>query len=358
MFNRNATYRLLLALVCVFSISAAADETSAGGPSEQVEVEARDKSSERTEDEIRGELNQLADKQRELQQELQRSLRPETDIKTKPATPDITGILLPKNPSREQVETYIAELRGVAAKLDRVSSVDPTIDRLVVFPSDHFDLVLEEVAQRTPMYFYVENALRRMDADSIRKGCVAAVNRTESEIALNMIILSGWTNDIQLAVQKRLKKDGGDINLLWFQAAADLGDSSLYPQLHDATINSPLASQFIDILKSLPDYDLTKTVDACWDRANNGRLEISPSSLALQFAELGNVQSLGNLISGLPPVSRNAYVRRNAYTPRLSVLRLIDTRGSNVEIKAWFEINKDKLAFDRFRQRFIVPEDF
>lgn len=340
------------------SFSATADGTPAAEPSVQVEAEATDKPAERTADEIRGELNQLTNKQRELQQELQRKLRPKNDVKPEPATPDITSIVLPENPSREQVETYIADLRGVAEKLESLSSADPTVDRLMVFPSEHFDLVLEQVAQRTRMFHYVENALRRMDADALRKGCVAAVNRTESDIALNMIILSGWTKDIQSVIETRLKRDGGEISLLWFQAAVDLGDPTLYLKLNEATINSPLASQFIDILKSLPDYDLTETVNACWERANNGRLAISPSTLALQFAQLGNVQALGILISKLPPASRSPYVSRNAYVPRLSVLKLIDMRGSNIEIQAWFKANKDKLAFDRFSQRFVIPEDF
>ncbi|MFK7788528.1 MAG: hypothetical protein AB8C95_03400 [Phycisphaeraceae bacterium] len=343
-------------------MSVSADEPPAVEQTAQVEAEAQDKTqdkpAERTADEIRGELNQLTNKQRELQQELQMRLRPKNEVKPEPTTPDITSIVLPANPSRDQVETYIADLRGVAEKLESVSSADPTVDRLMVFPSEHFDLVLEQVAQRTRMFHYVENALRRMDADDLRKGCAAAVNRTESAIALNMIILSGWTKDIQSVIETRLKSDGGEISLLWFQAAVDLGDPALYPKLHEATINSPLASQFIDILKSLPDYDLTKTIDACWERANNERLSISPSSLALQFAELGNVEALGTLIAQLPKASRLPYIRRNAYSLRLNVLQLIDTRGSNVEIQEWYAANKDQLAFDRLSQRFILPEDF
>ena len=41
---------------------------------------------------------------------------------------------------------------------------------------------------------------------------------------------------------------------------------------------------------------------------------------------------------------------------RINVLKYIDYRGSNKEIVAWYDKNKDKLVFDHYRKRYVLPD--
>ena len=126
----------------------------------------------------------------------------------------------------------------------------------------------------------------------------------------------------------------------------------------EITTRSRYATQFINMLRALPDYDLGHTVNACWKRASAGELSVSTSTLAPMAAEFGNVDALGSMIGQLQHASSYMINSSSHNARRINALRFIDYRGSNTEVKAWFEANKRKLVFDHFRKRFVLPEAF
>jgi len=99
-------------------------------------------------------------------------------------------------------------------------------------------------------------------------------------------------------------------------------------------------------------------VDVCWRRARDGKLSINYSSFAPMAAEYGNIDALGTLIDTLRASSSYLSHSSTYNIRRTNVLKFIDYRGSNNDIKQWYEANKDKLVFDGLRKRFVMPEDF
>ena len=78
---------------------------------------------------------------------------------------------------------------------------------------------------------------------------------------------------------------------------------------------------------------------------------------ALMAAEIGNLEAVKALVEAIP--DSNSKVLQYTYSApayRLRALRFIRFRGSNDEIKAWFEEHSDKLVFDHFTKQFVLSQ--
>lgn len=344
--------------------AAAKQEAKAGEQTEQApkttdtataaDAEVQEKPAEKSSTDIRREMQQLEAQLRAKRQEFQQKTNEEKQNTEEPEASSVQDIVLPDDPTREQVEAYMAKLREHAEKVRSFSSNDPIVDKIKAVPDEHFDLVVDEIVKRTRMRYFVNYALREVDKELLRHRFIESMQR--SDAAIEIIVMNGWTQDIKSQVIERLETADGSLSLAWFQAAVEIGDPSLYPKLHEVTINSRMAGQFINTLNALPDYDLANTVNTCWKRASSGKLSISQSSLALQAAEFGNVDALGYLISQLRYTPSYTSSSISFFNRRLNALRFIQFRGTNEEIIEWYESNKERLVFDHFTKQFTLLE--
>ncbi|MFK7788529.1 MAG: hypothetical protein AB8C95_03405, partial [Phycisphaeraceae bacterium] len=223
-------------------------------------------------------------------------------------------------------------------------------------PVKHYDLLITEMANRTSLRIYANYAMREVDPEKMRERFVASIGENPNNIGI--IVMHGWVEDIRPQIIEHINGADGSISPAWFQAAVELDEPTLYPKLHEITTQSRYASQFINMLEMLPDYDLAHTVDVCWSRAREGKLSVSYTSFAAKTASYGNVDALGSLIDQLRQTTSYMSHSSSYNMRRTNVLRYIDYRGSNKDIQKWYKENKDKLVFDQLRQRFVVPEDF
>ena len=163
----------------------------------------------------------------------------------------------------------------------------------------------------------------------------------------------------------------------WFQAAVELQDKSLYPRLHEIAVEAYYWESHIAMLSTLPDYDLSHTLEACINKVNKQQ-NVQPhfhhmgyhyiqqvggmsEKTALLAAEAGKIEGLDALMTTIykPSSSRSLlYSRSSAAAPRLRVYRFIRFRGSNSEVSAWYQEHRDQLVFDHHRKQFVLPEPF
>lgn len=305
----------------------------------------------------------LRKKMRELEQELQNArnkfqekANEQRQQAQKKAMRALDDIVLPKNPTRKQCEAYVAELRKACEGRRSFSSSDPATIKLKELPPEHFDLLITEMNNRTSLRYYANYAMREIDPEKLRERFVKSIGENPNNIGI--IVMHGWVEDIRPTIIEHINGADGSISPAWFQAAVELDEPSVYPKLHEITTQSRYASQFVNMLEMLPDYDLGHTVDICWRRAREGKLSISYSTFANKAAEYGNVDALGSLIDNLRSSSSYLTHSSSYNMRRTQVLRFIDYRGSNQDIQQWFKANKDKLVFDQLRKRFMLPEDF
>jgi len=312
----------------------------------------KNEDSEPSAQEIRKKMQDLETELSKMRNEYQQQARAERERKQEEAQESVETITLPDEPTRAQCEAYVKELREVAENIRSFSSNSPIVDKLKAVPLEHLDLLVEEIGNRSKLRYFANYALRDYDRQMLRKRFVQSIEKSDS--AIHIIVMNGWSGDIEEAIRKKMETADGSLDQAWFQAAVELQDPELYPKLHEVAINSRYAAQFIDMLETLPDYDLAHTVNACWRRAVDDKISVSESQLAPHAVKLGNVDAFEYLVRQLRYTpsytsTSSSYTRR-----RMNVLRYIDYRGSNQEIVNWFEKNKKKLVFDHYRQRFVM----
>lgn len=307
-----------------------------------------------TQEELRKQMQELENQLAQKRNAYQQKAREAREKQKQEAKNNIKNIKLPENPTREQSEAYLAELREAAKNVNSYSSSDPLVGKLKEIPAEHFDLLIGEIHNRTKLRYFCNYAMRDIDTEVLRDRFVASVDNSEHGIAV--IVMHGWVEDVRESVIRRMETADGSLSPSWFQAAVELDEPSLYPKLHEVTINSRYASQFINMLKALPDYDLTHTVNVCWKRSRQNKLSISSSTISNLATEHGNVEALGYLIGQLRYSSSYMSSSSSYNSRRVNVLRYIDFRGSNKEINDWYNANKENLVFDHYRKRFVLPE--
>lgn len=304
----------------------------------------------------------LRKKMRELEQELQQArnkfqekANAQREKLNKDSLKALDDIVLPKNPTRKQCETYVAELRKACEGRRSFSSSDPATKKLKELPAEHFDLLITEMINRTSLRYYANYAMREIEPEELRDRFVQSIDENPNNIGI--IVLHGWVEDVRPTIIEHINNADSSTAPAWFQAAVELDEPTLYPKLHEIATQSKHASQFINMLEMLPDYDLAHTVDVCWRRARDGKLSISYTTFAAKAAGYGNVDALGSLIDQLR--NTTSYMSHSSSNVRrVNVLRFIDYRGSNTDIQKWYKDNKDKLIFDHDRKRFILSEEF
>ncbi|MFN3167117.1 MAG: hypothetical protein ACE37H_08645 [Phycisphaeraceae bacterium] len=325
---------------------------------------------------LNAEIQKMQAELQKAERELRDKQRKERDSQPIPGLEEVRAATLPANPTREQCAAFIATLREACANRNRRSSSDLCVKKLREVPKAHIDLLIDEYSAQTSISWYVSQALSEQDNQAIRERITQTLNQYPNNI--NLVIAHGWCEDAKPAIIKAL--ESGELpgrnwqeHGWWFQALVELQDPELYPKLHQFTVNADQWETYIEMLAILPDYDLARTINACiarqskddhrhhhhmihhgWHSSRGGGMSPETAKIA---AELGNIDGLAVLISAIPESGDYALRSNwNAAEPRLKALRFIRFRGSNDEIKRWFEKNREKLVFDHLTERFILPE--
>ncbi|MFN3169053.1 MAG: hypothetical protein ACE37H_18555 [Phycisphaeraceae bacterium] len=285
----------------------------------------------------------------------------------------LARIVLQREPTRDQCRAYLAALNKLAGDngltiYSYVREYDLITDRLKNnFPAEHFDLLASEVVNTTRISRAADRTLSAMDLEPavIKKGILANLERDPTLI--RVVLANGWSEDARPSILKALRAEGPLPTPDWFVAAVELNDPKLYKQLHERTIRSPYAVDYIHALEALAGYDLANTTRVAYQRSKEGLLKLESGSLTSYprkrlctlAATNGNIDALADLVNALDADGKQFSASTDDFytSSRMSVLKLIDFRGDNAAIKSWFEQNRDGLIFDQFTKRYVVADD-
>lgn len=295
------------------------------------------------------------------------------------AQPEAAGVL-PDNPTREQCEVFVNELRtyttrNVGAELSKLATT-----RMGSIPVEHIGVLTQILAENGPRESKVRDVLEQFDPESYRKVVVDGLSQDPSYIFL--IALNGWYQDAKediLAKFKAVDPKVAAFDPIWFQAFLEVIEPEHYPLVHEMVLSLYDLGNRLQLLETLPDYDFAKTVNACWENAKqpdeNGK---ERTAIVLAFMRdrpvkvtdtlrpyairTGQIDAFDPLIEQLNPdrglVSRRGEtLTKTALNARLTLRRHLDFNGTNEEIQAWFRTHRDQLVFNPFTQRFELPED-
>lgn len=316
---------------------------------------------------------------------------------------DLTKIVLPPNPSREQVEKYVNDIVSATSGQVSFSSDDPAVSKLVQVGADHLDILLNANSDNYYLQTAVDKLVRKQDKDLVLK------NLAQHKYLSTCVMRYGWQEDARETLIQGLD-DRYDNYLLpdWIRAVVSLKDPKTYPALTDYFIHGQNRSTTYHEIKKLPDLDLSKAINEAWTASRddsafeqrtmgmiamkNGnpealkycmgllkKMDSHKASTAKAKVSAEVKSSLDKEIAKLDPKSpaRQALekVRKSLdegaesdssdeseplsqYEKeelQRSILSSIDFVGSVDQIVEWYQQNESKLVFDPAKARFIDP---
>lgn len=284
----------------------------------------------------------------------------------------VAAVTLAEDPTRAACVEYVEKLRAFGEEI--VSYGVPCMqdefkDKLLAVPDKYMDLLIYEEVAFTDLNWPAALAIiaKKLSPDEIRQRITA--NLSENPDLIYPVVRNGWCEEAKESIMERIasKEILSDVE---FVAAVELKDARLYPKLHKTTIQSDRAQLLLQILKALPDYDLRDTQRAVLKRIEKDQLKLGPGVMGIQewgpterlrfdAALNGDIDSLAFLIEAME--QKDVFIGSKPiqyFNPRLAVISLINVKGNNQQIKAWFDANREQIVYDTLVRRYGIEEDF
>lgn len=275
----------------------------------------------------------------------------------------LTGIVLPEQPTREQVTDYIRRILDACAGLNRVGTGDPPVEMLKKVGPENLDLLLSAAnpAAHELGDHYLLYAVEALADERHRALVIQHLPRMRELVRL--VVRRGWVEAARPILVGELERATaspgvedrsatGYFPQEWLRAVAGFGDPTNYPALVRYFVFSSNHLTNYEVLRDLPGVDLPAAVAEGWKRERRGFDTFSRRSMALVAVLHGHADALADVFSLLDPGAdeRDFTVRR----ARQLVLDLTPARGDNAALQRWFEANHERLQWDPAARRYLV----
>ncbi|MDD2237702.1 MAG: hypothetical protein PHG65_10900, partial [Kiritimatiellae bacterium] len=191
-----------------------------------------------------------------------RSSRPRRYVEKTREGPDqeiLATIVLPENPTREDVIDYVKEILTDSDCQRRYSSRDPQVDMLVAVGPENLDVLLMDGYQ-----YYAFLAVKQLAGPEHKELIIAQL--PDYHNLIDVVVGQGWVDEVSDTLVAELKKDPENLPTAWIKAVADLKDPATYDDLKRYLIRGNGRSGTYGAIKDLPGIDLQDAVDQAWRR--------------------------------------------------------------------------------------------
>ncbi|MDD3275954.1 MAG: hypothetical protein PHP93_02770 [Kiritimatiellales bacterium] len=268
-----------------------------------------------------------------------------------PAEEQIAKIEMPTDRSAENLKHYINEIIVASQGQRSYSSQDPQVAMLARVGADNLPLLIDALptgSGRSTGSYHLNYAIKLLADDRHKELILKELPLRQGLVSV--VIDQGWEQDARDILFSEMEESASDqLPTEWFKAVASLQDPKTYSALTNYFAKSVNASYLYQYISMLPGIQLDDAVAAAWDRTktiNSTYSTASMAAIAIEYGHLDAADALINLLKN-PPDRMSSSVN-----PRLSLLIHLDTTGSNEEIIAWYEANKDNLVFDPESKKF------
>ncbi len=277
-----------------------------------------------------------------------RGLPEETDARG-PDREALAKIQLPDNPTPEQIRQYVEAIRESSRDQNLWSPSDPQIEMLTRLGPENFPIILESARRDTRQSFHLREAINRLARPEHKELILEAL--AEIEALVYIVLDNEWFEDAREILLERIRARPQYLSWQWVKAVVSLEDPETYDDLLEFFVFSAGPAHFYPLLKEIPELKLDDAVERAWSRAKFGPSHLLTNMVPVAI-EYGYPDALELAVRDL---DKTTGVRVS--NARDLVLKFTDARGSNEEIRKWYEENKDRLVFDPERERFVVGEE-
>jgi len=274
---------------------------------------------------------------------------PDGDDPRGPDREALEKIKLPENPTPDQVRQYVEAIREASRDQRRWSTSDPQVEMLTRLGPDNFPIILESVRRDTRNTFHLREVLERLARPEHKELVLEAL--PEIEALVEVVIDNNWLEDARETLIERVRARPDYLPIKWVKAVASFKDPETYDDLVEYFVFCNMPSMVHPVLKEIPELELDEAVERAWQRAKFGHTGMVTMMVPIAI-EYGYPDALEQAVRDIDETSG---IR--VFNARDLVLKFTDARGSNEEIRKWYEENKDRLVFDPDRRRFVVGEE-
>ncbi|MEM9414230.1 MAG: hypothetical protein AAGA29_01975 [Planctomycetota bacterium] len=267
--------------------------------------------------------------------------------------PDIerlSSIVLREGVDERAAWSYVMDISRATFGQRRVSANDPQVEMLEALAAEHMRVLIDAI-ELDELRFYALLAVKRAADESHKETIIAAL--PDQPRLIGLIRQHGWAEDARDTLIAGLEQGVEYMPRTWVQVMVDLNDPATYDALSLHLTRSRGSRTYYNLMRTLPGIELGSAVHAAW-----ARVEASPID-AQELREVseiavghGHAGALAHLVSLLPPDDMPE--TRYDATARDVVLAHIEFVGSNTQIKAWYNANKERLVFSQRSGTFFV----
>ena len=280
----------------------------------------------------------------------------EAEIKSKF---DLSQIILPPEPSREQVKIYINQILATSSNGGGGGQNDPRIAMLEKVGSKNIDLLVDAAISQKNYFLIraIDSLAQPENKDQILKGC------TSNPDLMNIVISHGWQTDAKPLLLGILETPSEYYPASWITGIVSFKDPSTFEGLKNYYAEHPDYDVMTE-LKKLQDLDIKGAVDLAWKKAQTDRYPQYGQLLmpAVEFGEPGVLDMASRILRGSDNyLKEQAKIAFETFTPVTgSKCEVIMQNGMfapkenrYLEIATWYDQNKNDLIYDTQGKRFV-----
>jgi len=212
---------------------------------------------------------------------------------------------------------------------------------------EHLDILIDILRLNPQRSYHIKRAINRLARSEHKDLILEALPRIPDLI--EAVVDNGWVEEARPILIEKLKTRPDSLPTKWVKAVASFKDPETYNDLKEYFIYCWSPSMVYHAIKDLPGIDLTDAVAKAWERAKYGH-EFQSTMMAPAAIEFGHLDALERAVKDIDVDSGN-----RVHNARKLVMRFTEARGSGDDIRKWFENNKDRLTFDREKDKFFIP---
>lgn len=262
-----------------------------------------------------------------------------------PTFQELSRILLPERPDRDQVRNYISLIAGASEGQQGFSCADPQVTMLAKVGKENLSLLLEALHTHPRLNYPLEFAIAALADEHHRQLIVEAL--PDHPRLIYVIIRNGWEKDVRAVLLAELRSHKNDsLPEGWLRAAANLKDPAMYPILLNHFVNGTDNYNAYQAIKDLPVGDLRAAVDKAWSRRERG----ADLGIAMVAALYGHMDALQLLIDEFLVEVGGGY---RHWGLRETFEQVFEFRGSEAAFAKWLKRQRDHLRYDPKSMKYV-----
>ena len=304
--------------------------------------------------EVREQLRQIAEKLREIRRRVDEAefaaSRPTSgglDLAV------LKKIMLPDNPTREQVRQYVIRICEVSEGHYIWLPSDPQAEMLGRVGRKWLPVLLDTWNShgRNVAPIYLEHALVHIATEKDKQLIVEALPANHSLV--RVISRKGWEAAAKDTLTSVLASRPNILHPDWIEATARLRDPNTYEDLMAYLVKGANPHRTYESIRSVPGLDVSGAVAEAWAAARSRRDSLTKFWIAVIAVEHGHLDALEYLVAFYEQKPKLAFGWQSKRAG--SVIRSrASFSGPMEEVGNWFKKNKNNLEFDAHGKKFVV----